>query len=76
MNARRKIFFLAGQLGLMIMVRFFFQWIIKYSTTVEQSEATETANAAAEAASSSGMVGTALFSATAVGTISSTERVL
>ena len=26
MNAGRKILFLAGQLGLMVMVRFFFQW--------------------------------------------------
>ena len=67
MNARRKIFFLAGQLGLMIMVRFFFQWIIKYSTTVAPDDLAETGNVTVEAANSSGMIGTALFSATAVG---------
>ena len=36
MNAGRKALFLAGQLGLMMQARFFFQWIIKYATSEQQ----------------------------------------
>jgi glycoside/pentoside/hexuronide:cation symporter, GPH family len=54
MTFGRKVLFLSGQLGLMMLARFFFQWIIKYSTTVE---------------SGTEVVGDALFSAGVVGAV-------
>ena len=32
MNGFRKLLFLMGQVGLMMLARYFFQWIMKFST--------------------------------------------
>ena len=38
MNARKVILYGAGQLGIMLLARFFFQWLIKYADLGAESE--------------------------------------
>ena len=56
MNFRQKLLFLAGQFGVMLLVRFFLQWITKFASTEAVS-----GPSVGEVLFSAGLVGTALF---------------
>ena len=57
MNFRQKLLFLAGQFGVMLLVRFFLQWITKFAATAEPTAGPTPG----EALFSAALVGTALF---------------